>query len=268
MQSHYLHALLGVVRREVLRFLQQRERLIASLVRPILWFVIFSAGLKASLHITAGDAYAEAVDNFSYEMYILPGLIAMIQLFSGMQSALSIVYDREMGSMRVLLVSPLPRWYLLFCKLFAAAVISLLQVYIFLFFASFFNVGVSLVTALMLLPQLLLSGLCFSAIGLFLSSLIKQLENFAGVMNFVIFPLFFLSSALYPLENFQQSSKLLFTLAQYNPFTHAVEMLRYTLTGNINLFSSGYVFLCIVGFCLLANYGYNPARGVMKKKYS
>ena len=126
--SRYLHALQGIVVREVLRFIKQRERFVASLVRPILWLVVFSAGLRGSLELAPDAFYLEVLSSprqFSYEMYLLPGLVAMILLFSSMQSALSMVFDREMGSMRVLLVSPLPRSYLLFCKLFAGSVISL-----------------------------------------------------------------------------------------------------------------------------------------------
>ena len=269
--SRYLFALQGIVVREVLRFIKQRERFVASMVRPILWFVVFAAGLRGSLELAPDAFYLAALSSpgqFSYEMYLLPGLVAMIQLFSGMQSALSMVFDREMGSMRVLLVSPLPRSYLLFCKLFAGSVISLLQITLFLLFASFFDIGISISNVLLALPLLLLGGLCCGSIGLYLSSLIKQLENFAGIMNFVIFPLFFLSSALYPLSNFQEGSPLLYYLAQLNPFTHIVEMLRHALFGELKFGAVVYVSLCFLLFSALASRGYNPSRGMMKKKFS
>ena len=113
----------------MLRFLQQRERFIAALVRPLVWLFIFAAGFRSVLGVSIIPPYQTYV---LYEEYITPGLIGMIQLFSGMQTSLSMVYDREMGSMRILLTSPAPRWFLLVNKLLAGTVISILQVYVFL----------------------------------------------------------------------------------------------------------------------------------------
>ena len=150
-----------------------------------------------------------------YEVYIAPGLIAMIQLFNGMQSSLSMVYDREVGSMRMLLVSPAPRWFLLTSKLIAGVAVSILQVYAFLIIAYFWEIEPpSWWGYLTVLPALALSGLMLGALGMLLSSLIKQLENFAGVMNFVIFPMFFASSALYPLWRVQEGSPWLATVCR------------------------------------------------------
>ena len=114
-----LICLYGIVWRESLRFLHQRERFISALVRPMVWLFIFAAGFRQTLGIEIMPPYDTYV---LYEVYITPGLIAMIQLFNGMQSSLSMVYDREMGSMRMLLVSPAPRWFLLISKLIAGAV--------------------------------------------------------------------------------------------------------------------------------------------------
>ena len=123
-----------------------------------------------------------------------------------MQSSLSMVYDREMGNMRTLLVSPLPRWYLLSSKLIAGTTVSLLQVYAFLLIAWFWEIEPPPIGYIAVLPALVLSGLMLGALGMLISSVITQLENFAGVMNFVIFPMFFASSALYPLWRVQEGS--------------------------------------------------------------
>lgn len=159
----------------------------------------------------------------------------MIILFNGMQSSLSMVYDREMGSMKVLLMSPLPRPFLLCCKLIASALLSLLQVVIFLLFAQLVDVDIPLMGYVSSIPAIFLIAFFLGALGLMLSNLIKQLENFAGVMNFVIFPMFFLSSALYPLWKMQEASLWLYWICQFNPFTSCVELLRFALYGQINL---------------------------------
>ena len=182
----------------------------------------------------------------TYDVYITPGLLAMIQLFQGMQSSLSMVYDREMGSMRVLLTTPLPRWFLLVARLFAGVMVSLFQVYAFLLVAYFFGVELPPLGYLAALPALILTGMMFGSLGMLLSSTIKQLENFAGIMNFVIFPMFFASSALYPLWKMREGSLWLYYLCLYNPFTWAVELIRFAFYLQINWQALG-----IVGACML-----------------
>ena len=260
---HYLRCLRGIIGREGLRFLHQRERFVAALVRPLVWLFIFAAGFRAVLGVSIIPPYETYV---LYEVYITPGLIGMIQLFNGMQSSLSMVYDREMGSMRTLLVSPMPRWYLLTCKLLAGVSVSVLQVYVFLAIAWLWEVEPPPFGYLAVLPALVLSGLMLGALGLLLSSFIKQLENFAGVMNFVIFPMFFASSALYPLWRIKESSLLLYQICAANPFTHAVELIRFALYGQVNLEALLVVVGCTLAFMGLAIYGYDPGRGLIARR--
>jgi len=252
----------GILRREVLRFVQQRTRFLSSLIRPMLWLVVFAAGFRAALGIAIIPPYETYI---TYEVYIVPGLVGIIILFNGMQSSLSMVYDREMGSMRVLLTSPLPRWWLLMCKLVAGAIVSLFQVYAFLAMARLFEVEPPALGYVTALPAILLGALMLGALGLLLASLIKQLENFAGVMNFVVFPLFFLSSALYPLWKMQEANEVLYWVCAINPFTHAIELIRFALYGQLN----GYALLITAGTTLIlsvaAVLGFDPGRGILKR---
>lgn len=260
---HYWRAMWGIIGRELWRFVRQRERFISALVRPLVWLFVFAAGFRAALGIAITPPYETYI---LYEVYITPGLIGMIQLFNGMQSSLSMVYDREMGSMRMLLVSPLPRWFLLISKLIAGTAVSILQVYVFLGIAWFYEIEAPLYGYLWVMPALILSGLMLGALGLLLSSFIKQLENFAGVMNFVIFPMFFMSTALYPLWKIKESSELLHNLAQYNPFSQAVELIRYALYEQYNEYALIYTATAFVLFMMIAVIGYNPSRGMMVRK--
>ncbi len=212
----WLVALSAIVTRENLRFVRQRGRFLAALVRPLVWLIVFAAGFRAALGVSIIPPYQTYI---TYEVYILPGLCGMIQLFNGMQSSLALVYDQEMGSMRLLLTSPLPRWWLLFSKLLAGVIVSILQVAVFLAIAALTGITVPPVGYVAVLPALVISGLMLGAFGLLISSTVRQLENFAGVMNFVIFPMFFLSSALYPLWKMAESSPLLRDICALNPFT-------------------------------------------------
>lgn len=256
-------SLVAIIGREALRFVHQRGRFFAALVRPLVWLLVFAVGFRSALGLSIIPPYQTYI---TYETYIVPGLCGMIQLFNGMQSSLSLVYDREMGSMRVLLTSPMPRWWLLTSKLLAGTVISLFQVYTFLAIAALAGVVMPWQGYFLVIPALLVSGLMLGALGLALSSLISQLENFAGIMNFVIFPMFFLSSALYPLWKIEESSQALFVLCSINPFTHAVETIRFALYAELNVPSLGWTLLSLAIFTLLALWGYDPARGIMQRK--
>jgi ABC-2 type transport system permease protein len=224
---------------------------------------VFAAGFRAALGISIIPPYETYI---TYDVYITPGLLAMIQLFNGMQSSLSMVYDREMGSMRVLLTTPLPRWFLLTSRLFAGVTVSLFQVYAFLIVAYFFGVELPLLGYLTVLPALILSGMMLGALGMLLSSTIKQLENFAGIMNFVIFPMFFASSALYPLWKIREGSYWLYQICLYNPFTYAVELIRFGLYQQINWEALGIVAACTAAFLAFAFWAYDPARGIQQRK--
>lgn len=255
--------LLAIVHREALRFVMQRGRFVAALVRPLVWLFVFAAGFRAALGLSITPPYQTYI---RYETYIVPGLCGMILLFNGMQSSLSLVYDREMGSMRLLLTSPLPRWWLLACKLIASTLISVLQVLAFLAIAAAYGIILPWQGYIAGLPALFLGGMMLGALGLALSSFIKQLENFAGVMNFVIFPMFFLSSALYPLWKMAEASVFLHDLCRANPFTQAVELIRFALYGSLNLPALGWTLLALGLFGGLALWGYDPARGMTHRK--
>lgn len=300
----YVHCFRGIVWREVLRFLQQRERFFSALVRPLIWLFIFAAGFRQVLGVSIIPPYESYV---LYEEFITPGLIGMILLFNAMQSSLSMVYDRETGAMRTLLVSPFPRSFLLFSKLLGGVSVGLLQAYTFLAIAYFWEIQppaiseLKLVTAftpppgldvvvgsvpepivtpflsvpellqpiigyLTVMPALLLAGLMLGSMALFMSSVIKQLENFAGVMNFVIFPMFFASSALYPLWRIREASPVLYEICRLNPFSYAVELVRFALYGQLDITSLLIVVSCTILFLAAAVYAYNPSKGLIGRR--
>ena len=259
----YLLVARAVIAREFLRFVHQRERFLAALVRPLVWLLVFAAGFRAALGLSIMPPY---VTYITYETYVVPGLCAMVLLFNGMQSSLSLVYDRETGSMRILLTSPFPRWWLLMTRLFGATIISVVQVYAFLAIAAIFDITMPPLGYVAVLPGLVLGGMMLGSLGLVLSSVIRQLENFAGVMNFVIFPMFFLSSALYPLWKMAESSPLLRDICAVNPFTHAVELIRFLLYLQMDWTALAVVVGSTIVLSGLAVLAYDPSRGLMFRK--
>lgn len=261
MKAGWSIAFAGIARRELLRFANQRGRFFAALVRPLVWLFIFAAGFRSVLGLSITPPYETYV---LYEVYVTPGLAGMILLFSGMQSSLSMVYDRETGAMRTLLVSPFPRWFLLGAKLVASVLVAIIQVYVFLFIAWLWGVDPPPIGYLTVFPALLLSGIMLGSFGLLISSVIRQLENFAGVMNFVIFPMFFASTALYPLWRMKDSSVLLHDICAANPFSHAVELIRFALYARFDPLAFGVVLGCTIVFFGLTVFMYDPAKGLWR----
>jgi ABC-2 type transport system permease protein len=255
---HYGRALAGILRRELLRMLRQRGRLAAAIVRPLVWLAIFAAGFRNVLGLSIIPPYETYI---LYEVYIVPGLLAMMLLFHGMQNSLSMVYDREMGSMRTLLIAPLPRWYLLGARLLANAVIAIPLIYIFLLIARWWDVRPPPLGYVTVLPAIIAAALMLSAFGLLVSSLVRQLENFAGVMNFVIFPVFFASTALYPLWRLEDVDPLIGWLAWLNPFSHAVELIRFALYLRLEPLAAAIVTVAGAAFFGFAVWGFDPGRG-------
>ncbi len=259
---HARLALAAITGREVHKFLRQPGRLASSLVRPLLWMVVFAAGFRQMPDLGNVMPFNPDLD---YRLYMVPGLALMVCLFNGMQSSLAMVYDREMGVMRLLLTAPLPRGYLLACKLAGGAFLSVLQALAYMIIVVVWGIGLSPWQVLTALPALVLGALMLSAFGLMLSVYIKQLENFAGTMNFVIFPMFFLSSALYPIQRMQNAgAEWIYQVSSFNPFTHAVEALRYALYGKIAPLSLAIVVISSLVFYMIAAAGYDPQRGLVK----
>ncbi len=268
---HSIAALKGLTYRETVKFIHQKGRLFSAFVRPALWLFVFGAGIGTVTGIDPGLNHPYPIQNVNYFEYIIPGLIGMVLLFSGMQSSLSMVYDREMGVMRLLLTAPLPRWYLLFSKLLAGTFLSIIQCYVFLIICVpaiglIINLSTPIYGWLFIFPFTFLFGMMIGSLGLLISVYVKQLENFAGTMNFVIFPMFFISSALYPLWRLKDNgAEIVWWLANINPFTYGVELLRWASLGEVYFPGIIILIICTLIFLYLAVLGYDPQRGMIKK---
>ena len=267
---HATAAVVALSRRELVKFLQQKGRLFSAFVRPALWLFVFAVGFRSVFGIDAGDPYAAR--NVVYEYYILPGLAGMVLLFSGMQSSLSMVYDREMGMMRLLLTAPLPRWYLLTAKLLSgrscrwsrptlpAGVPAVRRLYRAARGVQR-PVGLALRAAGAVRDRHGAGGAGAAAVGAH-----QTAGEFRGTMNFVIFPMFFISPALFPLWLLEDSgADAVFWLAHVNPFTYGVQLIRYASEGQFYGLGAAVVAGCTVLFMIGAILGYDPQRGFVRR---
>ncbi|HKJ87392.1 MAG TPA: ABC transporter permease [Gammaproteobacteria bacterium] len=207
----------AILRREVVRMMRQRGRLASAVIRPLIWLAVIGSGFQALLAEQGADHYQD---------FMVPGLLGMTLLFGAMLAALSLVYDKESGVMRMLLIAPFARAWIVVARSTSAAVVAILQALLLL--AVFLVLGfVHLpVAVLPLIVGLILTALTCASIGMLFAVASKTLDNFAVVMNFVIFPLFFLSGALYPINRLPD---VLYLVARINPFSYGVDLLKHGL---------------------------------------
>ncbi len=207
----------AVIVREFLRFERQRGRLLSTFARPLLWLVVIGAGFEKVVP-TEGTV--------SYKQFLLPGIYGMVLLFSTMLSALATVHDREFGPIRMLLVAPLPRPVAVVAKTVSSTLLGVFQALLFLPLIWILGLRPSATALLEFLGALVISALAISSLGMVLASRLRSIENFAGVMNFLMFPMFFLSSALYPastLPGFLQP------FVRADPLTYGIDLMRHPL---------------------------------------
>jgi ABC-2 type transport system permease protein len=200
--------------REFKRALRQRGRLASTFARPLLWL------------IAIGYGFSTLIPGGGYQTYLLPGIIGMAILFSSMLSALGSVHDRQFGPMRMLLIAPVSRGLIVVAKTLSSTLLSAFFAIVLSALAWVFGIDVGLLSYLGFVGAVLLTALAISSLGMLAAACIRQLENFAVAMNFVIFPMFFLSGALYPADSLPG---FLQPLVRINPLTYGVDLMRATL---------------------------------------
>jgi ABC-2 type transport system permease protein len=206
----------GIVVRDLSRAFRQKSRLVGGLARPFMWLLLVGAGYNAIARV---DGVA------SYQVFIYPGLIVMASFFGAMLTAISTVYDREFGMLRLMLASPAGVPAILAGRMMAATAIGTIQGAVVLLFIPL--IAPVTVTQLMAaVGALVLGAAASSVVGLLVAAPLKSVENFAGVINVVLFPMLFLSGALYPTENMPG---VLRAAARVNPVSYAVDLMRAAL---------------------------------------
>jgi ABC-2 type transport system permease protein len=178
-------------RREMLRYVRDRSQIFGAVSRTILWLVILGFGLGAALREIEGYSYAE---------YILPGVITLNVLFSSLQCAIQLVWDREVGLLRSVIVSPAPMLSVTLGKLFGGATVATIQGAIPLLLLPFLSNHTSALSILAALVVMFFMGITITGIGIVIASRLKTFEGFGTISNGVIQPLYFLSGSIFPLR--------------------------------------------------------------------
>jgi len=238
---HELEAVYTIWLREMIRYFREKQRIISSLAMPIFWLFIFGSSFRTPIVGTDID----------YTSFIAPGVIVMTIMFTSMFSGISVIWDRELGFMKEMLVAPVSRISIVTGKSLGGATTALIQGILILSLVVgiksisneyFSGVNVNLFVILIMMPLMILIALGLVGIGVAIASLLESLESFGMIMNFVIMPMFFLSGALFPINNLPEWLRV---ITYMDPVTYGVELIRFTMTGfsSINVFLSFSVVL-------------------------
>jgi ABC-2 type transport system permease protein len=222
---HDLRAVSIVWRRELIRFRTDRLRAITALIQPVLFLFVLGTGLGA----LAGGSLPAGI---SFKTFIYPGVLAMSVLFTAIFSAASIVWDREFGFLREILVAPVSRGAIVIGKCLGGATIATFQGIIFLILAGFAHVPYNPVLIITLIGELLLLSFTLTAFGVMMAARIKQFQAFMALTQMLVMPLFFLSGALYPLNGLPA---WLSVLTRIDPLTYIVGPMRHAVFEHLSI---------------------------------
>jgi ABC-2 type transport system permease protein len=209
--------------REVKRYLRDRTRIVSSFVQPLLWLVVFGAGIGAALR---GGFQIAGVN---YQSLIFPGIVAQTLLFTAMFMGISVIWDREFGFLKEILVAPISRFSLFLGKMFGDSTDAIIQGVIVFAIAIPLGIQFSLTSFLICLPLMLLITIGLVSVGLVIASFMGSLESFGAIQSFINLPLFFLSGALFPITG--SNIGWLETASRLNPLTYGVDALKAVILG-------------------------------------
>jgi ABC-2 type transport system permease protein len=228
--------------REVKRYLRDRARIISSFFQPLLWLVIFGSGIR----------FSGSIGELSTQQYIFPGIIGQTLLFTSMFMGISVIWDREFGFMKEIMVAPISRVSIFLGKMLGDSTDAVVQGIIVFILGFLLGLKLDLIMFLEALPIMLLITFGLVSIGLTIASFMESLESFGVIQSFINLPLFFLSGALFPIRG-ESVPAWLSTVSNFNPLTYGVDALRTIILGGNwqPLYPLYYNLAIICGFDLI-----------------
>ncbi|MEA1958477.1 MAG: ABC transporter permease [Chloroflexota bacterium] len=204
--------------RDILRFWRDKARLFSSFAMPVLYLVIFGTGIASAF--SAGE--------FDYISFMYPGIIGMVVIISAMFSGMTVVFDREFGFLKEVLVAPISRTSVVIGKVLGGATIATIQGLVMLVFIPFADVSITVGGGFMLVALMFMVALAITSMGLFIASRIRSMEAFQAMMQLLMFPLVFISPVMFPVETLPS---WLGILVKLNPVSYGVDAMRQAVLG-------------------------------------
>ncbi|RJP17049.1 MAG: hypothetical protein C4520_17760 [Candidatus Abyssobacteria bacterium SURF_5] len=224
--------------REIKIYFREKERLVSSVISPLLWIFVFGAGFGTQMDI----------EGYRYQIFIYPGIAVMAVLFTSLFYGVYIIWDRKLDFLKEVLVAPITRASVFTGKMLGGATDAMIQATFILLIGFVINVPLGPLTFLAAFLMLLMISMVMTSIGLLIGANMKSPEGFNLMIGFVLWPMFFFSGALFPASNLPS---WLLTLTYVNPLTYGVDALRGIILG-INQFPIHLDFLILLTFCALA----------------
>ncbi len=203
--------------REFIKFFREKSRLLGTLARPVLWLFVVGNGMNALIRPHVG---------ISYLQFIFPGMIGMTILFSSIFSSISIVWDREFGFMKEMLVAPISRISIVIGKAISGTLISVAQAIIILVLTPFLGIHLTFVQFVEVVSVAILVSFCITSLGILIAARLASFDGFNIIMNFLVMPMLFLSGAMYPVTSMPAALR---HLTQVNPLTYGVDAFKHVL---------------------------------------
>jgi len=203
--------------REFKTFLRERSRIFSMIIQPLLYLFIVGQGISGGMRLNA------AAGGIDYLQFMYPGIIGMSVLFTTMFSTISIIWDREFGFLKEVLVAPVPRWGVAVGKMLGGATVAVIQSLILIALAPFLGINLSLLTIVEVMLLVFIMSFAISGLGVLIAARMQSTQGFQGIMGLMIMPLFFLSGALFPIESAPSWMK---PLMMIDPLTYGVDGIR------------------------------------------
>jgi ABC-2 type transport system permease protein len=227
--------------RDTIRYFREKSQLYGSIVRPLLWLFILGMGLRGSFQLSG---------NISYTQFIFPGIVAMAVIFTSIQSAITIIWDREFGFLKEILVAPVPRTSITIGKCLSGTTLSLIQAGIIMLLSPLVHVRIHPANIVPLVLVVSITSFALTGVGVLIAARMTSFQGFGTIMNFVVMPMWFLSGAMFPPQNLPS---WLNVMVRINPLTYGVDLIR-RLVLNIGYYSPWFdlAFLVVFGFVMVA----------------
>lgn len=232
-----IEAIYRIWLRELIRYYRDKLRIVSSLVQPLLFLVIFGGGFGFV-----------KVGNLNYQSFLFPGIVGMSLVGISISGGISVIWDREFGFFKEILVAPISRMSIFIGKALGGCTIALIQGIIILSLSFVIGIPMSVNSFMMSVLMMLIISLGIVSLGLIIASFMETFEGFGVIMNFIVFPLSFLSGALFPLTEAPQWLRI---VSYFDPLTYGVDALRHIIIG-VSSFPFLKSFIAISAFSLVA----------------
>lgn len=219
-----LNAVYVIVAREFKKFVREKSRLISAIARPLIWLFLVGGGMSRLVTPDIG---------MSYMQFIFPGILGMTILFSAIFSSISIIWDKEFGFLKEILVAPVSRLSIVIGKALSGTLISAVQAAVILALFPLLGIRLGAVAIFEVVAICILLSFCMSSLGIVIAVFYESFESFSIIMNFIVMPMYFLSGAMYPV---QKLPEILRMATMLNPFTYGIDALKHAIFRDLGIF--------------------------------